>query len=87
MGWEDGDFAEEMARKQDEVPGYYCPWCKKETDLWFDQSFIIFPDGTDEGMKDRCTDCGRATDDLPLNDKQDFSLVDDYTWFADNDGG
>jgi hypothetical protein len=83
MGWEDGDFAEEMVRKVEDVPGYFCPWCKKETDLWFDRSFVINPDGTDDGMKDRCVDCGRATDEIP----EETSLFKDDIGEAEADGG
>lgn len=83
MGWEDGDFSEEMYMKQEDNFNYYCPWCQKETDLWFDRSFVVNPDGTEEGMKDRCMECGNATDEVP----EDTSSFKDDIGEADNDGG
>jgi hypothetical protein len=69
MNWNDGDFAEELSTPQkdefDQFPAYYCPWCKKETDLWFDRTITCYPNGTEIGMKDRCIECGHATDELP----------------------
>jgi len=79
MGWKDGDFNEEMARKVEDAPGYFCSWCKKETDLWFDRTISYQADGTEIGMKDRCVECGEATDELPE--------IDDYTYDVENDGG
>jgi hypothetical protein len=80
MTWKEGDFVEELAVPQEEInEGYFCPWCKKETDIWFDRTIESLPDGTEIGMKDRCIDCGRATDDLPESD--------DYTFDVENDGG
>jgi hypothetical protein len=79
MGWEDGDYFEELSRKQDEIPAYHCPWCDRDTDLWFDRTVAYLPDGTEVGMKDRCTDCGRATDEFPE--------PDDYKFDVENDGG
>ena len=77
MGWEDGDYFEELARKVDETPAWVCPWCSnKET--WFDRSFSCY-DGIIIDMKDRCTKCGKAIDELPESD--------DYKFDAENDGG
>jgi hypothetical protein len=87
MNWEDGDFAEELPASQkdefDQFPAYYCPGCKKETDLWFDRTVGYLPDCTYVGMKDRCTECGMATDEVPA----DTPSFKDDIGEAENDGG
>jgi hypothetical protein len=79
MNWKDGDFAEELFVSEWNISAYYCPSCKKETDLWFDRTISYQADGTEIGMKDRCVECGGATDELPE--------IDDYTYDVENDGG
>lgn len=79
MTWNEGDFAEELNAPQtdefDQFPAYYCPWCKKETDLWFDRTITTWRDNAgnlcEEGMTDRCTECGKSTNDLPDDDDID----------------
>lgn len=80
MNWEDGDFAEELfVQPKDENVAYYCPWCKKETDTWFDRTISYSSDGTEEGMVDRCINCGHATNELPD--------AEEYNSYPENDGG
>jgi hypothetical protein len=45
-----------------------CPWCGCDRD-WFDRTIHYHADETEDGMKYRCEDCGRATDDIPPNDE------------------
>jgi hypothetical protein len=85
MTWNDEDFAEELSSSKEEInEGYYCPFCKKNTDIWFDRTITTWHDEKgnryEEGMKDRCTGCGRATDEVPEEE-------DDYTYDVENDGG
>jgi hypothetical protein len=47
-----------------ENPAWVCPWCACE-EMWLDRSIAYLPDGTEEGMKNRCTNCGKSTDDIP----------------------
>jgi hypothetical protein len=42
-----------------------CPHCGSTTGHWFDRSFAILPDGTEEGMKERCSSCGKDIDEPP----------------------
>ena len=44
--------------------GWSCPWCGCD-ETWFDRTITYLPDGTEDGMKTRCTKCGRATDNKP----------------------
>jgi DNA-directed RNA polymerase subunit RPC12/RpoP len=82
MTWNDGDYAEELSK--DENEGYYCPWCKKETDIWFDRTIVYLSDDIEIGMKDRCTKCGKATDEEPPDDTSEFK---NDIGEAENDGG
>jgi hypothetical protein len=41
-----------------------CIFCGND-EMWFDRTIAYLPDGTEIGMKDRCTQCGKATDELP----------------------
>lgn len=48
-----------------ETHGWKCPWCSGQ-DTWFDRTITTDGQGNEvEGMKDRCSSCGKATDDLP----------------------
>jgi hypothetical protein len=40
-----------------------CPACGGR-DTWFDRTIELHPDGTESGMKTRCTKCGRDVDEL-----------------------
>jgi hypothetical protein len=71
MNWEDGDFNEELAPSSE----YFCPWCKKETDLWFDRTIEVLPVNDYIGL----CECGNAVYDLPESD--------DYSYDVENDGG
>ena len=89
MNWNDGDFAEELySVPSEDEGGYYCPWCKKETDIWFDRTITTWKDEKgnlcEEGMKDRCIECGKSTNELPLEDTSSFK---DDIGEAENDGG
>ena len=85
MNWNDGDFAEELySVPSEDEGGYYCPWCKKETDIWFDRTITYLSDGTELGMTDRCIECGKATDELPFEETSSFK---DDIGEAENDGG
>ena len=36
--------------------------------MWFDRG-ISYDSNGEEGMKDRCTDCGKATDEVPTEEQ------------------
>src|ERR1035437_229761 len=49
-----------------------CPACGG-LDTWFDRTIELHPDGTESGMKTRCTKCGRDVDELmPPNAPHEF---------------
>lgn len=57
------------------APGWVCPWCGND-ETYFDRSILVDGDGNEiEGMKDRCTGCGRADDDIPAPDKRQVGLI------------
>jgi predicted RNA-binding Zn-ribbon protein involved in translation (DUF1610 family) len=41
---------------------WHCPVCGSD-EMWFDRTVNLGIDGTEEGMKNRCTDCGRDVDE------------------------
>jgi len=43
---------------------WICPWCGND-EVWFDRTIGFLPNGEEAGMTDRCTQCGKSTDDLP----------------------
>lgn len=43
---------------------WICPWCGND-EMWFDRTLAFLPDGSEIGMQDRCTKCGKSVDELP----------------------
>lgn len=48
-------------KKKDDWLDWSCPKCHG-TEQWFDRTITTFDDGTEEGMTNRCVNCGISTD-------------------------
>ena len=59
-----GATAEPCKRESGCSAVWSCPRCGCD-ETWFDRTISCLPDGTEDGMKTRCVQCGRATDDVP----------------------
>jgi hypothetical protein len=54
---------------EQKIPEWKCPWCLG-TEMWFDRTiYYDTKTETEIGMKDRCTGCGKATDDIPTEEQ------------------
>jgi predicted RNA-binding Zn-ribbon protein involved in translation (DUF1610 family) len=49
-----------MTEKEDT---FKCPECGS-TDCWFDRTITLYPDGTEDGMHNRCNGCGKTFEEL-----------------------
>lgn len=50
-----------LVGKNPDDDNWCCPQCGG-TEQWFDRTIAYNGDGTEEGMTNRCTDCGTSTD-------------------------